>query len=315
MEIRISDRLIDALLGLFVFAFVFNVAYSMQREMAQAAMLPVWLMLIDLCLVAKLMRNQKLLALALLTLVSLWLEYMRLPRNFDYGNTFEVMKHVFLTLVIYIPPLLFFCTGLFVALDRIGAERDRLNEELAGSHQEEQKMSMGPSREVREANQLKVESNYDLFQRALTEIVMLRTPKDIPGFLFRNFSRGYGMERGLVVEVNHGSPKVVEAWGLAAGKDPGAVQIPSELIHMLESKGGAILDRELQAPGANHTIIETLAEEAFDPVGLFPVFNQGKLRFVVVAGTGGGVGQNLKLMPAITVSDLSGQFLDRYLNG
>lgn len=315
MEIRISDRLIDVLLGVFLFAFVFNVVYSLQRDLAQFAMLPVWLMLIDLCLVAKLMRNQKLLALGLLTLTSLWIEYLRLPRNFDWGDFFEISKYVFLTLVIYMPPMLFFCTGLFVKLDRIGVERDRLNEEIGASHQEEQKIAMGGSREAREAKELKVESNYDLFQRALSEIVMLRTPKDIPGFLFRNFSRGYGMDKGLVVEVNHGSPKVVEAWGLSHGKDPSGVQIPSELIHMLEAKGGAILDRELQTPGAHHTVIETLAEEAFDPSALFPVLTGGKLRFVVIAGTGGGVGQNLKLMPAITVSDLTGQFLERYMNG
>jgi len=231
------------------------------------------------------------------------------------GDTLETFKFVFYTGILYGSPLLYFCTSLFTQLDFIRLEATKLTSEVDRLKLESGRLEMSSSALSKPAGPGadKTMSNYDLYSRCLSELVHMRTVKDVPGFLFRNLSSGMNMQRGAIAVINEGTTKVIQAWGIPGDRGPSEIEVPDELIRMVQEKGGAVLEKEITGPGLHHEAVEWFAESAFEPVGMFPLTVRGKVLFLVFAGTSAEMGKALKVMPTLAITDITSQYVERFL--
>ncbi|MBI4862382.1 MAG: hypothetical protein HY815_19305 [Candidatus Riflebacteria bacterium] len=342
-RVPLSEKLILVLLGVFVFALLFNFAYSMKHDLEGYQAIPMWLLLVLICLTAGPMRDRKLITYVVLLAIAFGLEYHHLKAV--YKTQFDPFKHTFLILLIYGMGIIYFMLTLFARLDRLVNDHSALATEVKGLADEASRVAKLIEKSQRKEQEPAAEGGqgqgYVSYRRALTDLAGLRTAKDVPGFLARTLRDSFGMDRGLVLELTGAGAEgtVREAWGEGmprSGQQMQAFKFPTSLVEMVLEKMGAVLESELAAEGSHTTDAAQLTDSGMDPLGLFPVLvkdpdGSERPAFLVVAfrpktgrtgaqewsesmegvATAPRLRTELRIIPVQTVLDIAGQFLSR----
>jgi hypothetical protein len=297
LEVTVSDRVLYVILGVFGFALVFNIAYSLQRGYEGFVAIRMWIALIMICLVAGPMRDRKTIAYFVMLGVAILLEYHReRALAAAAGREFSGAYTAFLVLLIYGTSLRYLIWFLFARLDHLGHAREALAGEVAGMSAEALRVGELAARTSRKTEALAADgvppaSTFALYRRAFTELFAARVRKDIPGCLMRALREGFGIQRGMVLELSGTDATVRETWGdAAAAAAPSPVSLFSaSLVKLAVDKGGAVLESELASEGDHARDFQEMCAAGREPVGLFPVVRAGGAgsptapQFVVVA--------------------------------
>lgn len=342
LKIPISDKLIWFVLAICCAGLGINYVYLMQRQWQGMYTLPLWLILIDIALVAGPMKDNKLLSYVMLLSAAFFIEYQHLSAV--RGKDFEPIYFSMLILLIYGSALLFFMLLLFGRLDRISVDHASATSDLKGLNEEAQRLSKTIEKTARgegtETSTVNPASNYALYRRAISELLSVRTRKDVPGYLVRTLREGFGMERGVVMEVPaQGDAVVRELWGEGlsrTGAGMAAFKVPGGLVDMVRDKAGAVLESELLVTGPAQEHVEAMIPTGFEPIGMFPLMvrdagaaaGDERPAWVIMAvrpvkpstfaehGEGADeeeapVKSPLRILPIQSVLDIAGQFVSR----
>ena len=344
LKIPISDKLIWFILAVSCVGLGINYVYLLQRHWEGIYTLPLWLLIIDIALVAGPMKDNKLLSYVMLLAAAFGIEYQHLSAV--RGKDFEPMYFSMLIILIYGSALLFFMLLLFGRLDRISVDHataatdlKSLNEEAARVSKSIEKTARG---EGNEASTISPSSNYALYRRALSELFSVRARRDVPGYLVRTLREGFGMDRGVVLEVPATGEAIVrELWGdglSRTGAGMAAFKVPGGLVEMVREKSGAVLESELRGAGPHEEFVDQMAPTGFEPLSIFPLMvrdvgaaaGEERAAWVVMAvqpaskkpasfaehGEGADEEEEapksaLRILPIQSVLDIAGQFVSR----
>lgn len=277
LKIPISDKVIWFILAICCAGLGINYVYLMQRQWQGIYTLPLWLILIDIALVAGPMKDNKLLSYVILLSTAFFIEYQHLSAV--KGKGFDPIYFSFLILLIYGSALLFFMLLLFGRLDRISVDHATAAADLKSLNEEATRLSKTIEKTARgegsEASTVSPTSNYALYRRAISELFSVRTLRDVPGYLVRTLREGFGIDRGVVMEVPaQGDAVVRELWGdglSRTGAGMAAFKVPGGLVDMVREKSGAVLESELTGAGPAAEHVDAMAPTGFEPMGMFPL--------------------------------------------
>ena len=342
LKLPISDKLIWFMLAVCCAGLGINYVYLVQRHWEGVYTVPMWLVLIDILLVAGPMKDNKLLSYVLLLSAAFFIEYQHLsaikgPKEFD------PIYFSLLIVLMYGSALLYFMLLLFTRLDRIAADRATVTADLKGLQEEAARISKSIEKVQRGESEpvaLNPSSNYALYRRALSELFVMRSRRDVPGYLTRVLREGFGMDRGVVMELPAtGDAVVKELWGdgmSRTGAGMAAFKVPGGLTDMVREKSGAVLESELLGDGPHRELVEQMGPTGFEPLAMFPLMlrdpggapGDERPAFVVMAvrpvsnkpaefaedNEGEAeevVKSTLRILPIQSVLDLAGQFVSR----
>ena len=341
LKIPISDKVIWFVIAICCVGLGINYIYMVQHKWEGVYALPLWLILLDIALVAGPMKDNKLLSYVLLLSAAFFIEYQHLSAV--RGKDFEPIYFSILILLIYGSALLYFSLLLFGRLDRISVEHTNANNDLRGLQEEAQRIAKSIEKTQRgegEAVAINPSSNYALYRRAISELFSLRTRKDVPGYLMRTLREGFGMDRGVVLELPaQGDAAVREMWGdglTRTGAAMAAFKVPGELVDMVREKAGAVLESELLGKGPHQEFVELMHPTGFEPLAMFPLMvrdpgaaaGDERPAYVVMAvrpvaekpsewsedqegAAEEVVKSSLRILPIQSVLDIAGQFVSR----
>lgn len=340
LKLPISDKLIWFVLAVCCVGLGINYVYLAQRQWQGLYTLPLWIILIDIALVAGPMKDNKLLSYVVLLAAAFFIEHQHLSAV--KGKEFDAIYFSVLILLIYGSALLFFSLLLFGRLDRISVDHAAAVTDLKALQDESKRVSMSIEKTVRgddAASTISPTSNYALYRRALSELFSVRTRKDVPSFLMRTLREGFGMERAVVMEVPvQGDAVVRELWGdglSRTGAGMAAFKVPAGLVEMVRDKSGAVLESELMGAGPQSEFVEAMVPTGFEPIGMFPLMvrdvggqaGDERPAWVVMAvrpvkpasfaehGEAADeeepVKSPLRILPIQSVLDIAGQFVSR----
>ena len=342
LKIPISDKLIIFVLAVCCVALGINYVYLLQRHWEGVYTIPLWIIMIDIALVAGPMKDNKLLTYVVLLAVAFFIEHQHLSAA--KGKDFDAIYFSFLILLMYGSALLFFSLLLFGRLDRISVDHQTASQDLKGLLDEAKRVAKSietTQRGDEPAAQISPNSNYALYRKALSELFAVRSRKDVPGYLMRTLREGFGMDRGLVMEVPpKGDAAVREMWGdglSRTGAGMAKFQVPAGLVEMVRDKSGAVLESELVAAGPHQEFVELMHPTGFEPIGMFPLMvrdagaqaGDERPAWVIMAVRplsdkpstfsehGEGTDEddapksNLRILPIQSVLDIAGQFVSR----
>jgi len=345
VKVSVSDRVILALLAVFGFALFFNVCYSVQRELSGFQAIPMWQLFILICLVAKPGRNQKIAVFVGALSVAIGLEYYRMTTL--QKSAFDPVSFVLLVVTLYGMALVYFMLILFARLDKLEADYNTLSLEIKGLVDEASRVAKTiekVSQTTEAPREIEVSgpaANYILYRRAFADLAGMRTAKDLPGFLARGLKDGFGVDRGLILEVlGAGQTVVRDGWGDGlpkGGTALSAIRFPQSLVTLVIDKAGAVLGSELAQDGDHRADVETLTADGMEPIGMFPIAvgeqtrgSTSRIRFIVVAlaakalsaqewsessegvmPSASRMQSELRIIPIQMLLDVTGQFLCR----
>jgi hypothetical protein len=341
LRIPITDKIFLGIAVACGVMFGINYAYLVQRNWDGLYALPLWLILLDIALVAGPMRENKMTAYIGLLCAACFVEYQHMQAaKKDVDQFYFVM----LALLIYGSSLLFFQLMLFGKLNRLEVDNQTISADLKALTEEAKRLNLSIEKTIRGEGDTgaAASSNYSLYRRALSELFPVKSRKDVPGYLTRTLREGFGMDRGVVLEVpESGEAAVREMWGdglSRTGAAMAAFKVPPGLVDMVREKSGAVLESELVGEGPHQDDIAAMAATGFEPVAMFPLMvreaggQQGDERpsWLVLAvrpvakktGTeesdeppvntsGSGVVKGLRILPIQSVLDIAGQFVSR----
>lgn len=342
MEVKlpVSDKIIWFVLAVCCGGLAINYAYLVQRHWEGVYAIPMWLILIDIALVAGPMKDNKLLSFVILLLTAYFIEYQHMSAL--KGKDFDAIYFSLLIVLIYGSGLLYFSLLLFGRLDRIAVEHATASADLKGLQEEAQRISKSIEKTAKgeaDAPSVSPTSNYSLYRRAVGELFTLRARKDVPGYLVRVLREGFGFDRGVVMELPaQGDATVRELWGEGlsrTGAGMKAFQVPAGLVDMVREKSGAVLESELAGAGPHQEFVEQMHPTGFEPLAMFPLMvrdagaaaGDERPAWVVMAvrpvgdkpaefaedneGAAEEAKSNLRILPIQSVLDIAGQFVSR----
>lgn len=343
LRIPVSDKIMTAASVICAVAFGINYVYLVQRGWEALYVLPLWLILLDIVLVAGPMRDNKMMAYVGLLCAACFVEYQHMQA---VKKSVDQIYFVLLALLIYGSALLFFQLMLFSRLNRMEGDNQSMAADVKGLGEEVQRLNKSIEKTLRgegDGSNAAASSNYGLYRRALSELFPVKARKDVPGYLTRTLREGFGMDRGVVLEVpESGEATVREMWGEGlsrTGAAMAAFKVPGGLIDMVREKGGAVLESELVGEGPHQDVVAEMSASGFDPVAMFPLMvrdaggqaGDERPSWVVMAvrpvlrkgaaseepeeppvnTSGSGVVKGLRILPIQSVLDIAGQFVSR----
>lgn len=337
IKIPISDKILWFVVVICACGLGINYIYLMQRNWQGIYTLPLWIILLDIALVAGPMKDNKMVMYVALLGAAFFVEHQHLSAT--KGKDFDAIYFSFLILLMYGSALLFFSLMLFGRLDRISVDLGTSATDLKGLQEEAKRLAKTIEQTQRGEGdttaQVAAGTNFGLYRRALSDLFAVRSRKDVPGFLMRTLREGFGMDRAIVLEVPaQGDAVVKELWGdgLTRGAGMAKFQVPGGLVDMVREKAGAVLESELTG---EH--VELMHSTGFEPIGMFPLMvrdpgaSAGEERpsWVIVAvrplaGKPAGFSEHgegaeeeeapkspLRILPIQSVLDIAGQFVSR----
>lgn len=343
LKLPISDKILLFVVAICAVGLGINYVYLMQRNWQGIYTIPLWIILLDIALVAGPMKDNKMVMYVVLLGASFFIEHQHLSAT--KGKEFDAVYFSFLILLMYGSALLFFSLLLFTRLDRISVDLVNGQQDLKGLQEEAKRLNKSIEQTQRgegdNTAQVAAGTNFGLYRRAMSELFSVRSRKDVPGFLMRTLREGFGMDRAIVLEVPaQGDAVVKELWGdgLTRGAGMAKFQVPGGLVDMVREKSGAVLESELTGSGPHMEHVELMHSTGFEPIGMFPLMvrdpgaSAGEERpsWVIVAvrplagkpagfaehGDGAEeeeepVKSSLRILPIQSVLDIAGQFVSR----
>lgn len=248
---------LDVFFVLFLIMCLGNVLYTANRNLASINLIPMWILLAAICLVAHRARRHPFLVLLLVLLSLSGLEFWRAG-----GVT---VKAVLLTAFVYTPCMLFFVLMGSVAADNRMEKKKDLEKELAGLRRtvrslEEALRGKGEGREEGKEKEKEVGGGapptadarekleqYRFNARILPRLTNVAHASDLPAVFEKLFAEELGILQGMVVMQNPetGTLQAVSHWGIPEDEALLRRHLDSPLAGWVFSKGHMILEKEI----------------------------------------------------------------------